>query len=465
MLLAVVLERPLVLSGAAGIGAVLVVSQATTVSAFTDTDDSLDVEYTLSQSRVAVDDTMFVTMSAQRPTESDVAVTVTAQPPLAADPIDESERQLRLAPGTTSATTSFEMTVPLAGRVELSEPTVTLADRQGLFKETYQRGPTETLTVEPRTPRDIHIGQGGDRMLAAYGDHPQNQSGAGLTPAGLRQYLPGDALNRIDWKATARQASPYIREFEVEAERTTLLIVDQRAAMGVGPTGRTMLDFTREVGLGLVQSAAEYNDALGLYGVGDDGLTVTRAPTATSAGYQQIRRALHELEPTRPESQSPDTETTAHPAAARRALRLLSMDDSVLSERISPFLDASDAYVQRIQGDPLFEAVRRAQMNEVGQTWTMILTNDSNRDQLRETARIASKRGHSVLIFLTPAVLFEERSLATRSETHQRYVSFEEFRRELHGLPRVTTFEVGPSEQLKTILNSESVSPPSESSS
>lgn len=460
VLFAVSIDRPLALAGAVALSALLVVSQATTVNAFTSADEGLTVEYSLSQSRVTVDGTMFVTMSASQTTASDVSVTVTAQPPLAAHSIPEAERQLHLSPGETTATTSFEVTVPVAGRVELGEPRVELADEQGLFTETYHRGPTEAFTIEPPSPREIHVGQGGEQMLGAYGDHPMNRSGAGLTPAGLRQYIPGDTLNRIDWKATARQATPYVREFEVEAERTTLLVVDHRAAMNVGPAGQTMLDFAREVALGIVQSAEENNDELGFYSVGDAGLTATHHPSVTSLGYHRTRSALHELTPTQRESQqTSDQMAAAHPSTARRASQWLTNDTSVFAEQIQPFLTASDVYVERIQGDPLFEAVRRAQFQASGQTWTIILTDDTDRDRIRETARIASKRGHSVLVFMTPTVLFETGTLADLDTAYERYVDFEEFRRELQRLPRVTGFEVGPGDHLETILQMQRARP------
>jgi hypothetical protein len=110
----------------------------------------------------------------------------------------------------------------------------------------------------------------------------------------------------------------------------------------------------------------------------------------------------------------------------------------------------------------LFEAVRRAQLQEAGQTWTILLTDDTERDRIRETARIASKKGHHVLVFLTPSVLFETGSLADLDTAYRRYVEFEEFRRELHSLPRVSAFEVGPGDHLETILTNQRARPQQE---
>ncbi|SEP29840.1 Uncharacterized conserved protein, DUF58 family, contains vWF domain [Halogranum amylolyticum] len=464
LLFTLLIDRPLALGGTVAIGVVLLVSQALTVGSFTRAERELTVEYTLSQSRVAINNTIFVTMRASQPATTDVDVTVTAQPPVAAHSVPQAERQLRLPVGETSATKSFELEAPIAGRLEVGEPIIQFTDHQGLFTETFVRGPTATFTVEPRGPNDMHVGQAGEQMLAAYGEHQTNRSGSGLTPAGLRQYVPGDTLNQIDWKATARQATPYVREFEVEADRTTHLIVDHRAAMDIGPAGQTMLDFAREVALGIVQSAQKNNDALSLYCVGDLGLTTTVLPRTTAARFRQIRGILHELTPTAPETSVPNTQSsTAHPSVTRIAAQRLTTDQSAFAARIRPFLTASDVYVEHIQDDPLLEAVRRAQLQESGSSWTILLTDDTDRDRVRETARTAAKYSDNVLVFLTPTVLFKTDTLADLDTAYRQYVDFEKFRRSLHSLSCVAAFEVGPGDHLETILTHQRMRPQQES--
>ncbi|SDM92396.1 Uncharacterized conserved protein, DUF58 family, contains vWF domain [Halogranum gelatinilyticum] len=462
-LVALVADRPLAFGGTVTLGAVLLVAQRRAGRDFVETDTALTTDYSLSQSYVSVDDTVFVTMTATRTAQTESTVTVTARLPAAADSVAESERQVRLPPGTDSATVSFSLTVPLAGRFTLAAPRIEFTDEHGLFTESYQRGPTATLTAEPRAPRNIHVGQGGEQMLAAYGEHPTNQTGSGLTPAGLRQYVPGDTLNRIDWKATARQGYPHVREFELETDRTTVLVFDHRAAMDVGPDGQTMLDFAREVALGFVGSAESYGDSLGFYAVGDSGLTVNRPPGAATSNYGSIRNDLNTIQPTRPSSDTTrHTTDTARPTTARQAARNLDADTSAFAERLRPFFTASDVYVERIEGDPLFETVRRTRLRQSGQTWTILLTDDTERNSIRETVRLASESGNNVLVFLTPTALFESSGLSDMDEIYQRYVDFEEFRRELHQLPRVTAFEVGPGDHLDTVLqrsHSESAAP------
>jgi len=50
----------------------------------------------------------------------------------------------------------------------------------------------------------------------------------------MRDYLPGDDIRSIDWKATARTGKPHVRVFTEERDRPALLIVDQRMSMFYG---------------------------------------------------------------------------------------------------------------------------------------------------------------------------------------------------------------------------------------
>lgn len=66
------------------------------------------------------------------------------------------------------------------------------------------------------------------------GRHASRLRGRGLDFEELRQYAQGDDVRTIDWKATARLRSPYVRIYNEERERPVLLVVDQRSTMFFG---------------------------------------------------------------------------------------------------------------------------------------------------------------------------------------------------------------------------------------
>jgi len=66
------------------------------------------------------------------------------------------------------------------------------------------------------------------------GRHASRLRGRGLDFEELRQYLPGDDIRAMDWKATRRTGHPYVRVYTEEKERPVLLLVDQRLSMFFG---------------------------------------------------------------------------------------------------------------------------------------------------------------------------------------------------------------------------------------
>jgi uncharacterized protein (DUF58 family) len=386
-----------------------------------------------------------------------------------------AERTIEVGRGEREAGTSVPIRLPVAGSFAFDRPRVTATDPGGLFRERLARGPAPSVTVEPRGPHDVHVGEAGEQ-LAAYGDHRSRRRETGLEPGELREYVPGDPAHRIDWKATARMNEPHVREFETESDRVTALLVDHRAAMGHGPPGETKLDYARQVALGFVDGLRAEGDPLGYYTVGDGGLTDRRAPVA--GGYALAERRLRELQPmdrrehpiedtTRPGGEAerhadrPDApggepsiagpETVRAPADARRAAARLD-GDAAFDATLGPYFAAQRTYVERIAGDPLFETARTHLARLSGTVWTVLFTDDSHPTEVRETVRLARRANGRVLVFLTPTVLFEPGGLADLDAAYERYSEFEAFRRELARLDRVAAFEVGPGDRLDAVL-------------
>lgn len=74
---------------------------------------------------------------------------------------------------------------------------------------------------------------------ALAGERTSKQQGRGLNFDSLRRYQPGDDVRLIDWQATARLRSPWIRLYNEERERPVFLLVDQRLDMYFATRGQT----------------------------------------------------------------------------------------------------------------------------------------------------------------------------------------------------------------------------------
>ncbi|WP_049902584.1 DUF58 domain-containing protein [Halococcus agarilyticus] len=448
--LAVVFARPLLLVGAAGLGAWLLGQQYLFVRALSRTDADVTIDQTPSRDRVIAGNETTIALSARLARPSPLAIAVEMGLPATTAGTSSDDRTARLEPGDerTDAVVSAHWTV--AGSYAFSTPTLTLTDAGGLFVERLSRGSTPTIVVEPRGPRNVHVGEGGEQLVVTYGQRRSGRRDAGLDPGELREYVPGDTANRIDWKATARLNEPHVREYEVETDRTTALLVDHRASMGDGPAGETKLDYARQVALSIVDSVREFDDPLGYYAVGNAGITDRRPPTAGQ--YAAVERRLRDLAPTVADATSADDETGS-PAASRHAARRLS-GQRTFETTLAPYFESTATYVERIEGDPLFETARTHVPRLSGTVWTVIFTDDTHRAELRETVELARRGDGRVLVFLTPTALFEPGGLADIEDAYERYRGFESFRRDLARLRRVSAFEVGPRDRLDAVLSS-----------
>ena len=310
---------------------------------------------------------------------------------------------------------------------------------------------TPAIRVEPPAPRDVHVGEGGTPVAAAYGEHTTAGFGTGLEPEEIREYFPGDPANRIDWNATARLGRPLVREFEPESDRRTVLVVDHRATTAAGVDGETVLDYLRFVGLGLVENARRLGDPVGLASVGGAGVTGWRPPAASAGDVEVIRRRLLDLEADRPDDASRRGIRTAS-ATAARAAAALEADGSAFASRLRPFFADRVPYLRRTGADPLVAAIRGPVARVRGTVWTAVLTDDSDRTAVREAVKVARRGRDAVLVLLAPQVLFERGGLADLEAAYDRYRDFEDFRRELGALDRVTAFEVAPGDRLEAVL-------------
>jgi len=452
---AVVVDSAVLLVGASLVFGWLLAVQITAVRQFQATTETTTVSISPETITKHTDSEIPVTLTVERPSHAaSSTISISMSLPPAASSVPQSNRSLTLSAGETYATTTIMLSVPVAGRMQFAQPTWTLNEPHRLFTETFERGPTPTVTIEAPTIQDLHVGRGGTQ-LAAFGEHPTDQTGDGITPASLRQYLDGDPAERIDWKATARLNEAHVREYEAESDLEISLIVDHRAQMGYGADTKTMLSYAREVALGIVSNADAVGDPIGLLTVGDEGLTTIEPATTRPTGYARIKEHILKLEPT-PHGPPPSAVQLQHPESTRQLTRQLAGSDTVFAQTVRRFTADTTSYVRYVESDPLYEAVRYVDATTTTTQLTVLITSDYNRSQLRETVRTAVRGDNAVLVFLTPEVLFEPSGLGDIDQLYDRYEEFEAFRTQLERLGSVVAYEVAPGDRLAAVLSARS---------
>jgi len=448
---ALLLEQPAPLVGAAGIGTWLLAQQYRFVRQTRETLEGLSVVQTSSRDRVVKGNPFVVVAAVSADHDVSLAVEVTCNPSVSVSGVDADDRRCRLDTGKRSATTTMTGTGTVAGEITYGRPDVRVTDPFGFFEVTTRVGDPLPIQVAARSPRELHIGAGGERLAVGYGEHDTAQLGTGLEPAEIREYSPGDNIRRIDWKATARLNYPHIRKYERKTQRRAALVVDHRIEMGSGPSGGRMLDYAVDVALLFLNDARRNGDPVGLYAIGDKGTTVETGLSAGIDQYNHVRRCLEDLEPTGGSGPEEPAFST-HQTRARQLAAQLS-ESTQFDDTLRPYVSERAAYVRRTRNRPLFSTVRThaAPLREA--TWTVLITDDTDRAEVHDTVKLAQQYGSHVAVFLTPRVLFEDHAVDERDAVSQRYREFENFRQTLMELDGVTAFEVAPGNKLDAVLS------------
>ncbi|KAB2646506.1 MAG: DUF58 domain-containing protein [Verrucomicrobia bacterium] len=186
------------------------------------------------------------------------------------------------------------------------------------------------------------------------GAHAQRAAGQGRDFEKLRMYVPGDSLNEIHWKASAKRGHPVTKVFQVERTQEVYVIVDasrlsarqisgsKSAAPSPQPATRdqkqetpetTVLERYVTAALILGLAAEQQGDQFGLVTFSDRVLSFVRAKSG-QAHYDACRDRLYALQP---QSVTPDFEELCSFIRLRLRKRALlifltALDDPMLAE-------------------------------------------------------------------------------------------------------------------------------------
>jgi uncharacterized protein (DUF58 family) len=118
---------------------------------------------------------------------------------------------------------------------------------------------------------------------AMAGERVSKQQGRGLNFDSLRRYQPGDDVRLIDWQATARLRTPWIRLYNEERERPIFLLVDQRLDMYFATRGQSKSAAAATLAALLAWRSWHDGDRLGCLVFNDQTLTLTpcRSPKSS----------------------------------------------------------------------------------------------------------------------------------------------------------------------------------------
>ena len=164
--------------------------------------------------------------------------------------------------------------------------------------------------------------------------------GEGRLFESLREWVPGDDLRHIDWKATARRGKVITRQYEAERRQQVLLVLDTGRLMTADvASGVARLDFAVQAALELAYAAAQHDDNVGIMTYAD-GVQHFVAPERGRTGVRRVMDVLAEVQPKLVE---PDYPGAFRYLAARNRKRALTVFFTDVIDRF-----ASDALVANV---------------------------------------------------------------------------------------------------------------------
>jgi uncharacterized protein (DUF58 family) len=256
-----------------------------------------------------------------------------------------------------------------------------------------------SFTVAPDTV------PGGARPVAgeSAGETPRRLPGVGVELLQLRDYVSGDALSRIDWKATARRGGLVSREYSEAQHLEILLVIDAGRGSRVRAGALDRLGLYANVAARLAEHAVSIEDRVGLLVYADRTLSAC-LPDRGLRAVARLRRSLAMLESDRGES-----DPVAAAIHARRILRhrglVVWLTDLAEPARNDALMQALKALVPRHQ--PIVAAPHAAEIarlaEQPAQDWrdpAIALAAREHRE--RAQAQVANLRRQGIVVLDEP---------------------------------------------------------------
>jgi uncharacterized protein (DUF58 family) len=186
---------------------------------------------------------------------------------------------------------SWSVRVPLTrrGHYRIDPLALRTGDPLGLFESNATVGGYSTVMVYPRVEA-----LPGWRLPPAFveGSHAERVRTPHATPSvtSVREYVPGDAYNRIHWKTSARQAQLLVKEFELEQTADVWLFLDLYAPSRTGTGDESTLEYGVRVAASIAARAMIENRKVALTASG-----AHIAPVPADRGPRQYLKIMQTL--------------------------------------------------------------------------------------------------------------------------------------------------------------------------
>jgi uncharacterized protein (DUF58 family) len=151
---------------------------------------------------------------------------------------------------------------------------VSVSDALGLFSPRRLIPDIRPFDLFPRVHPVGGLERLGARRSFASSDPTAARAGQSASYLGVRDFRPGDDLRRVHWPATARYATPMVKEFELDLTPYFTLFLDLERDHRAGTGRKSTREYVVRTAASLLSAAARRGDTIQLRGEGRQGLAV-----------------------------------------------------------------------------------------------------------------------------------------------------------------------------------------------
>jgi uncharacterized protein (DUF58 family) len=185
--------------------------------------------------------------------------------------------------------------------------------------------------------------------------------GEGRMFESLREWVPGDDIRHIDWKATARRRKVITRQYEAERRQQVMLVLDAGRLLTAEVAGVARMDFAVQAVLELAYAAVQHDDNVGIM-VFADGVQHFIAPQRGRRGLKQVLDVLAGVSPKLVE---PDYPGAFRYLAARNRKRALTVIFTDVIDRFASEAIVANVATLRPRHLPLAVTLRNPELDAV----------------------------------------------------------------------------------------------------
>jgi len=219
------------------------------------------------------------------------------------DQVDGADFVLRASLGAGEARErEVEFVGIRRGRYDFPQPTLRVLSLLGLFEVQKRMTPEEnSLTLSPGRPaRETEWLLTRAAILEEAGQRRTRKRGIDREFESLREYVVGDEIRRMDWKASAKRFKPHVRQYQSERSTELIFALDCGRLMGSLIEGVSKLDLVMTPLLDLAAVALRRDERIGFLGFDSKPL----AFMPPRQGMQQLNNLVQTLS-TLPEAREP----------------------------------------------------------------------------------------------------------------------------------------------------------------